>query len=57
MKQGSFLVTEKASAFVASLKRYRGILSTQQIRTLKGQALNGQLDSAEKGLEKLLKGH
>ena len=57
MKQGSFLVTEKASVFVARLKQYRGILSTQQIRTLKGQALNGQLDSAEKGLEKLLKGH
>ena len=56
MKQGSFLVTEKASVFVAKLKRYRGILSTQQIRTLKGQALSGQLGSAERGLEKLLKG-
>lgn len=57
MKQGSFLVTEKASVFVTKLKQYRGILSTQQIRTLRGQALNGQIDSAEKGLAKLLKGH
>lgn len=42
-------------AFIDSLKSYRRVLSRQQIRTIKGQALNGDLDGAQKGLAKMLK--
>ena len=39
--------------FIRSLKAYR--LTTQQKKTLKGQALKGNLKAAEKGLEKIRK--
>ena len=47
----------KAEQFIRRLKlytRHRG-LTIQQLRTLKGQALNGDLEGAEKGLRKLVK--
>lgn len=39
---------------VQDLKEYRGILSKQQIKTLKGQILSGDIKGAEKGLSKIL---
>lgn len=39
---------------VQDLKEYRGILSKQQIKTLRGQILAGDAKAAEKGLYKLL---
>jgi len=41
--------------YVKSLKKYNSQLTNQQIKTLRGQALCGDLEDAEKGLEKLLK--
>lgn len=40
--------------FVYSLKKYRQTLTKQQISTIKGQALSGDLEGAKKGLTKLL---
>lgn len=37
------------------LAKYRGILSKQEIRTLRGQIKAGDVESAKKGLEKLIK--
>ena len=39
------------SKFIRSLKKYK--LSKQQRKTLRGQAINGDLEGAKKGLEKL----
>lgn len=41
--------------FIGGLKKYRGILSTQTIKTLKGQAVSGDVEAASKGLAKALK--
>ena len=41
--------------FVKSLKAYHGQLTKQQLKTLRGQALCGDIGDAQKGLEKLLK--
>lgn len=41
--------------FVIELKKYRGILSKQTIKTLRGQALSGNLEGARKGLKKITK--
>lgn len=40
--------------FVRQLKRYRGKLHKQTIKTLRGQALSGNLKGAKLGLEKVL---
>ena len=37
------------------LKLYRRFLTPQQYRTLKGQALHGDVAGAEKGLQRLLR--
>jgi len=42
------------SYFINELKQYRNILSKQTIRTLKGQALSGDLEGARKGLKNVL---
>lgn len=39
---------------VNELKKYRGVLSKQQIKTLRGQVLAGNVKGAEKGLNKIL---
>ena len=39
---------------VADLKEYRGVLTKQQIKTLRGQILSGHEKGAEKGLYKIL---
>ena len=36
------------------LKQHRQLLTKQQIRTLKGQILAGDVEGAEKGLNKIL---
>lgn len=43
--------TLEASKFIRLLNKYE--LSKQQKKTLKGQAINGNLKGAKKGLEKL----
>lgn len=40
---------------VEELKKYRGILTTQQLRTLKGQILKGDVEGAQNGLNKMLR--
>ena len=37
------------------LKKYKNNLSKQQVSTLKGQALSGDIEGAKRGLFKLLK--
>ena len=44
-------------AFIKLLGRYRDVLSRQQLRTFKGQALSGNAAAALKGLERVLKRH
>ena len=48
------------SETAAALKRlgqYRGILSSKQLKTIKGQIIAGDICGAEKGLRKLLPAH
>lgn len=42
-------------SFIGSLKHYR--LTKQQIKTLRGQALAGDLAGAQKGLQKVVAKH
>ena len=42
--------------FIKGLKKYRGIIPKQQIKTLRGQALSGNIDRARLGLKKITKG-
>lgn len=41
--------------FIKQLKTHRHLLDKQTIKTLRGQALNGNLDGAKKGLATALK--
>ena len=41
--------------FIKALKKYRGKLNKQQIKTLRGQALSGNLEGARLGLKKITK--
>ena len=43
------------SKFVTELKQYREVLPKQTIKTLKGQALSGDLEGAKKGLDTVLR--
>lgn len=45
----------RAKAFIRRLGEARGKLTKQQITTLKGQALRGDAEGAEKGLEAILR--
>lgn len=45
---------KEINAFIIKLKRYRNILSRQVVKTIRGQALSGDLTAAEKGLKKVL---
>lgn len=40
--------------FIKSLKNYRSRLPSNILKTIRGQALNGDLEGAKKGLEKAL---
>lgn len=44
----------RLNRFMKKLKNSRPYLSKQQYRTIKGQALSGDIDGAEKGLNSLL---
>ena len=44
----------RALLFLRRLGQYRGKLTAQPLRTLRGQALNGDLDGAVKGLGRML---
>ena len=41
--------------FVIELKKYRGKIPKQTIKTLRGQALSGDFEGAKKGLKKITK--
>ena len=45
----------KLNSFLKKLKNSRPYLSKQQYRTIKGQALSGDIDGAQKGLNSLLR--
>lgn len=42
------------SKFIKNLKNYRGRLPSNTLKTIRGQALNGDLEGAKKGLERAL---
>lgn len=44
----------QAKPFLDELHRYYDVLTTQQLRTLRGQALSGDIAGARKDLERLL---
>ena len=44
-----------AQSFIRMLKGYRNVLTTQQMRTLRGQALAGDINGAMEGLRRCLK--
>lgn len=41
--------------FIRKLKDHRHLLTRQEIKTLKGQAISGNIEGASKGLAKILK--
>ena len=45
----------RLNSFIRKLKNCRQYLSKQQYRTIKGQALSGDIDGAQKGLNSLLR--
>ena len=45
----------RAAPFLNRLRGYRKILTFQQWRTLRGQALNGDLEGAERGLDVIIR--
>ena len=47
--------TPEMVSFIYILKQNRSKLSAQQYRTLKGQAVSGNVDAAHKGLHKILR--
>ena len=44
-----------ANDFIRRLRQHRGRLSRDQLKTLRGQALKGDIDGAVKGLGKMLR--
>ena len=45
----------RINSFMKKLKNNRPFLTKQQYRTIKGQALAGDIDGAQKGLNSLLR--
>lgn len=45
----------RLNRFMKKLKNNRPFLTKQQYRTIKGQALSGDIDGAQKGLNSLLR--
>jgi hypothetical protein len=41
--------------FILKLKNYNKLLTKQQLKTLRGQAVKGDVEAAENGLIKILK--
>lgn len=46
----------RANLFIRNLRQYYGRLTDQQIKTLRGQALSGDLEGAWSGLKRLSRG-
>ena len=44
----------RANSFLTILKKYDGELTWQEFKTLRGQALAGDIEGAIKGLERIL---
>ena len=44
----------KAHTFLHTLKKYNGLITWQEFKTLRGQALAGDVEGATKGLERIL---
>ena len=51
----SSLADMETVKFVSQLEKYRNVLPKQTLRTLKGQALSGDLEGARKGLGTVLR--
>ena len=47
----------EAQPFRKQLEKARGMITTQEAKTLWGQALKGDIEGAEKGLAKLIRRH
>lgn len=47
-------MSTEITSFMKTLKCYRYALTAQEFRTLKGQAIVGDLEGARKGLNKIL---
>ena len=45
---------QRAQKTLDTLRKYRGLLTTQELKTLRGQALAGDIDGAEKGLARVV---
>lgn len=45
----------KAREFLEKLRKSQGRLDAQTYKTLRGQALNGDVEGAEKGLQRILR--
>lgn len=45
----------ETTVFLKRLKIFKKVLTAQERKTLKGQALSGDIEGAKKGLDKLLK--
>jgi hypothetical protein len=54
MKRVSLLMSKEIRIFISELRKYRNSLSKQVIKTLRGQALSGDLNGAKKGLNRIL---
>ena len=52
MKGVSLFMDRETIRFIKGLKDYRGLLPRQVIKTLRGQALAGDVKGAKKGLKK-----
>ena len=52
--QKDAMAYSQAKAFLDEVRSHRDILTTQEMRTLKGQALSGDINGAAKGLARLL---
>ena len=52
MKGVSLQMDRETIRFIKGLKDYRGLLPRQVIKTLRGQALAGDVKGAKKGLKK-----
>ena len=44
----------KTREFIRNLREYRGKIPKQQLKTIRGQALSGDLEGAKLGLKKVL---
>lgn len=49
------MIDFETKAFLKRLKIFKKVLTTQERKTLQGQALSGNLAGAQKGLDKILK--